>query len=169
MPRAISWFIRVVLVQPNTLPVYSRFSVSLSYPLFFFPFFFCSLAAARRQEQHGQTGFLSLAVIHLSKCRSFPSTVLFYSKFLSLICHQNVVSHASNLVTHLAVLSLLNIDILFFSNVSKHCSSAWSGGHSCVSFQRNWDAVNRFLLFLLCFLKVVMVLWQFISVKQHFF
>lgn len=106
-------------------------------PPFLFSLFFCSLAAARRQEQHGQTGFLSLAVIHLSKCRSFPSTVLFYSKFLSLICHQNVVSHASNLVTHLAVLSLLNIDILFFSNVSKHCSSAWSGGHSCVSFQRN--------------------------------
>lgn len=48
-------------------------------PLFLFSLFFCSPAAARRQEQHGQTGFLSLAVIHLSKCRSFPSTFLFFS------------------------------------------------------------------------------------------
>lgn len=112
----------------HTATLLSLHCFSLS-PPFLFSLFFCSPAAARRQEQHGQTGFLSLAVIHLSKCRSFPSTfwlfsvnVYIYAKLLSLICHQNVVSHGSNLVTHLVVLSLLNTDILFFSNVSKHCS-----------------------------------------------
>lgn len=120
--RAFSQFIRVGLVQPTTLPLYSLFGAFLS-PLvsFFPPSFFCSPAAARRQEQHGQTGFLSLAVIHLSKCRSFPINVFVLfsqSMFISvqsysMICHHNVVSHASNLVTHLLVLlSLLNIDIL---------------------------------------------------------
>lgn len=37
--------------------------------------FFCSLAAARRREQLEQTGFLSLAVIHLDKSRSYPINI----------------------------------------------------------------------------------------------
>lgn len=39
----------------------------------------------------------------------------------------NVVSHASNLVTHLAVLLIIKHRHSLFSNVSKRFSSAWGG------------------------------------------
>ena len=91
--------------------------------------------------------------------------VYMYSKLLSLVCHQNVVSHASNLVTHLVVLLLLNIDILLFSNVSKHCSSAWGGGHSLIS-EKMRSCLNR--LFYVSSLNVLRVLWPFIHFCKTF-
>lgn len=117
-PTAFSPRVRVGLVQPSTLPLYTLLNASLSRLFFFLFFFFCSLAAARRQEQLEQTGFLSLAVIHLYKSRSNPIDIFVLPShsmfiFVQSFCHHNVVSHASNLVTHLPVLlSSLNIDIL---------------------------------------------------------
>lgn len=78
--------------------------------------------------------------------------------FVQSICHHNVVSHASNLVTHLPVLlSLLNIDILSSQMSASITPQPGVGGQRRVSFHRNRDvfdkdlpsfrAINSFLIF----------------------
>ena len=83
------------VVQLSTLSLYLLpVSLSLTPSLFlFFPSFFCSHAAARRQEQHEQTGFHSLAAfIHLPKTTSFPPIEIFlFSEPINDLVYSNLV------------------------------------------------------------------------------
>lgn len=164
---------RVGVVQLSTLSLYlPSVSLSLTPSLFlFFPSFFCSHAAARRQEQHEQTGFLSLAAfIHLPKTTPFPPIEIFFSLNQlmiasiqnccnggkhwpkhSLFCCHNVDSHASKSCDKPPSFSLIltHSHSLFSPKCHEtiYCSVWYSVGlvvfHIQVQSWCKWEVVNE--------------------------
>lgn len=103
------------VVQLSTLSLY-LLSISLS-----FSFFFCSHAAARRQEQHEQTGFLSLAAFVSASLKPHHSPLLkfFFSlNQLMTMPIQNGRNAGKHWPNH-SLFSCHNVD----SHASKSCDN----------------------------------------------